>query len=292
VRAQLCEQFRHNSNEMPDTLFLLRLEHGNLSKLLRLIEDQLAAAEAGTPMDGELLSLACEYFADYPDQCHHPKEDLLYKLLSKRDPVSCSGLRDLSADHRRLHELTMAFAAAVRRMRDQPQSASTSPPDVMREFTEHYRRHMRDEEQRFFRLAEERLSKDDWDALDFAMFDRDDPLFDHAAEKRFSALSQRIETLAEQGKVRRSVSDAADGLRGLCGIESFNEAMKAARQPFRLARFAEGGYGLERDRELLLHVPECSAERAAWCAYCYLRGLGWPSIRQHSSALGTMAKGP
>jgi hypothetical protein len=45
---------------MPDTLFLLRLEHGNLSKLLRLIEDQLAAAEAGTPMDGELLSLACE----------------------------------------------------------------------------------------------------------------------------------------------------------------------------------------------------------------------------------------
>jgi hypothetical protein len=36
---------------MPNTLFLLRLEHGNLSKLLGLIEDQVAAADAGKPMD-------------------------------------------------------------------------------------------------------------------------------------------------------------------------------------------------------------------------------------------------
>jgi len=260
---------------MRDTLFLLRLEHGNLSKLLGLIEDQVAAADAGTPMDEELLNLACEYFSDYPDRCHHPKEDLVYKLLSKRDPDSCSGVRDVIAEHHRLHELTEAFAEAVHRVREQPRGAKPSPREVIREFTEHYRQHMRNEEERFFRLAEERLSKDDWDTLDFAMFDRDDPLFDHAAEKRFSALGQRIEALAEQGKARRSVFDAANGLRGLSGIESFNESMKSAGHSFRLARFAEGGFGLERDRELLLYVPECSAERAAWCAYCYLRGLGW-----------------
>ena len=258
---------------MADTLFLLRLEHGNLSKLLGLIEDQLAAAEAGTPMDEELLSLASEYFSDYPDRCHHPKEDLVYKLLSKRDPDSCSGLRDLLAEHRRLHELTEAFAKAVRHMREPPQAAKPHPPEVMREFTEHYRQHMRNEEERFFRLAEERLSKDDWDSLDFAMFDRDDPLFDHAAERRFSALGRRIERLAEQGRKRRSVFDAAGGLRELSGIESFNESMRSAGHLFRLARFAEGGYGVEHDHELLLYVPECSAERAAWCAYCYLRGL-------------------
>lgn len=269
---------------MPDTLFLLRLEHGNLSTMLGLIEDQVAAADAGTPMDAELLGLACEYFSDYPDRCHHPKEDLVYKVLSKRDPDSCAGVGDLPAEHRRLHELTGAFAEAVRRVREGPQAAEPSPRDVIREFTARYRQHMRDEEERFFRLAEERLSKEDWDTLDFAMFDRDDPLFDHAVEERFSALRQRIETLGEQGEARRSVVDAANGLRGLSGIESFNESMKSAGQPFRLARFAEGGYGLERGRKLLLYIPECSAERAAWCAYCYLRGLGWPSSRQHSSA--------
>jgi hypothetical protein len=116
------------------------------------------------------------------------------------------------------------------------------------------------------------------------MFERDDPLFDHVAEKRFGALRERIEAVAERGEARRRVIEAATGLRGLSGIDSFNEAMTSAQQHFRLVRFTEGGYGLEGDRELLLYIPECTPERAAWCAYCYLRGLGWPWIRQHSSA--------
>ena len=268
--------------EMPNTLFLLRLEHGNLSKLLGLIEDQVTAADAGRPADEELLRLASEYFCDYPDRCHHPKEDLVYQLLSKRDPDSCAGLRDLITDHRRLHELTEAFAQAVRRMRDEPNATEQPPREVIREFTKHYRQHMQDEEERFFRLAEERLSEDDWDTIDFAMFDRDDPLYDHAAEEHFSALRQRIETLAEQRTARRSIFDAANRLRDLSGLESFNEWMQSAGQPFRIARFAEGGYGLARDHELLLYVPECSAEQAAWCAYCYLRGLG----SEHSESTG------
>lgn len=255
---------------MSDTLFLLRLEHGNQSRLLGLLEDQVAAADAGRPMDEALLGLASEYFRDYPDRCHHPKEDLVYKLLSKRDPGSAAGLRDLVADHRRLHELALAFAAAVRQVGEEPQSAKPGPREVIREFAQHYRQHMREEEERFFPLAEARLSPDDWDTLDFAIFDRDDPLFDHAAEERFSALRQRIETLAAKGRALRAVLDAAEGLRGLTGVESFNESMRSAGQPFRLARFAKGGYGLERDRELLLYVPECPAEQAAWCAYCYL----------------------
>jgi len=269
---------------MSDTLFLLKLEHGNLSDLLGLIEDQVAAADAGMPMDEELLSLACEYFFDYPDRCHHPKEDLVYRRLSERDPDLRAGVRDLVTEHRRLHELTEAFAEAVHRLREEPQTAEPSAREVIREFTVRYRQHMRDEDERFFPLAWERLSKDDWDILDFAVFDRDDPLFDHAAEERFSVLRQRILTIAERGMARRLVIDAANGLRQLSGIESFNESMESAGEPFRLARFARGGYGLERNRKLLLYVPGCSSEQAAWCAYCYLRGLGWPWIQQHSSA--------
>jgi hemerythrin-like domain-containing protein len=261
---------------MPDTLFLLRLEHGNLSKLLGLIEDQVAAADKGAPMDLELLGMACEYFADYPDRCHHPKEDLVYRRLGERDPGARAGLRDLLAEHRRLHELTEGFAEAVRRMREDPHAAAPDPREVIREFTQRYRQHMREEDERFFPLAAERLTQDDWDTLDFTLLDGDDPLFDHAAEKRFAALRQRIDALAEERKERAAVREAAQGLRELTGIESFNASMRAAGQPFRLARFAEGGYGLEHDRKLLLYVPECAAEQAAWCAYCYLRGLGWP----------------
>ena len=268
---------------MRDTLCLLRLEHGNLGKLLELIEDQVALVTAGKRMDVELLRLAAEYFSDYPDRCHHPKEDLVYKLLRTRDPDACEGLRDLIADHRRLHELAEAFADAVHRPPRELQGEDSAARRVITEFTALYRQHIRLEEERFFRLAEERLSMDDWACLDFAIFDEDDPLFDHAAETRFARLRERIETLAEQGKARRSIFEAANGLRGISGIESFNQSMSSAGERFQLVRFTEGGYGLEGDRELLLYIPECSPERAAWCAYCYLRGVGWPWVPQRSS---------
>lgn len=264
---------------MRDTLFLLRLEHGNLGRLLGLIEDQVAAGDAGMQVDHELLRLASEYFTDYPDRCHHPKEDLVYKLMRRSRPDSCAGLGNLIAEHHRLHELAEAFAGAVRRLPEGPQDAESSPRAAILEFTQRYRQHMRDEEERFFRVAEERLSRDDWDSIDFAMFEEDDPLFDHVEEERFSALRERIETLAEQRKARRAIFEVGNALRGLSGIETFNDSMSSSGQPFRLARFAEAGYGLVSDHELLLYIPDCSPEQAAWCAYCYLRGRGWPLVR-------------
>jgi hemerythrin-like domain-containing protein len=265
---------------MSETLLLLRMEHENQSKLLQLIEDQVAAADAGAAMDQELLRLACEYFSDYPDRCHHPKEDLVYGLLSQRAPESCAGVRNLIAEHVRLHERTEAFAAALRLMREEPKAAEPAAREVIREFAQRYRQHMRDEEEQFFRLAEKRLLANDWASLDFAIFDRKDPLSEDAAEKHYSTLRQRIVAVARQGATRRSVHEAAKGLRELSGIDSFNDSMKKAVQPFRLAHLAEGGYGLQRDHELLLYLPECSEERAAWCAYCFLCGRGWPWIRQ------------
>ena len=178
------------------------------------------------------------------------------------------------ADHRRLRELTEAFIAAVRRLHQPPQDAEPNPQKAIREFTQHYRQHMRSEEEQFFRLAERRLSPSDWATLDFTLFDRDDPLFDHVAEARFTALRQRIEQAAEDRKARRSVLEVTQELRQLSGVESFNASMRSAGRPFRLARFAEGGFALERSGQLLLYVPECSEERAAWCAYCYLRAAG------------------
>ena len=167
---------------MPDTLLLLRLEHRNLSRLLGLIEDQVAAADAGAPLDKNLLGLAWEYFSDYPDLCHHPKEDLVYELLSKRDPGSCAGLKNLTSEHVRLRELTRTFGEAVRCLREAapspeaPQSAEAAAREVIRDFTRRYRQHMREEDEHFFPLAEQKLSKNEWATLDFAVFDRDDPL--------------------------------------------------------------------------------------------------------------------
>lgn len=222
---------------MPDTLLLLRLEHRNLSRLLGLIEDQVAAADAGAPLDKNLLGLAWEYFSDYPDLCHHPKEDLVYEFLSKRDPGSCAGLKNLTSEHVRLRELTRTFGEAVRCLREAapspeaPQSAEAAAREVIRDFTRRYRQHMREEDEHFFPLAEQKLSKNEWATLDFAVFDRDDPLA-NAAEHRFAALRQRIEEATKLGRARGHVLDAGNRLRALSGLESFNELMKSGGHRF------------------------------------------------------------
>jgi len=257
---------------MPDTLFLLRLEHGNQSKMLGLIDEQLAGAGAGERLDGELLGLVSEYFSDFPEQCHHPKEDLVFRRLGDRDPDACEGIRDLVEDHRQLQELTEAFAGAVRRLKEQPAEAGPAAVEAMQKFARHLRQHMEDEEKHFFRVAEERLSPEDWDSLDFRVFDRDDPLFEHAAEQRFQALRRRVEALASRSKSERSLHAACAELQQLSGIEDFNALMKSTGRGFRLARFAEGGYGLEHAGQLLLQLPESSPQTAAWCAHAYVSG--------------------
>jgi hemerythrin-like domain-containing protein len=257
---------------MPDTLFLLRLEHANQSSMLGLIDEQLTAADAGEPLDGELLGLVAEYFSDFPEQCHHPKEDLVYRRLAERDPASCDGIRDLVADHRQLQQLTKDFASAVHRLNDQPVAAQPAAQAAMQNFSRHLRQHLQDEEEHFFRLAEERLSPADWDSLDFTVFDRDDPLFEHAAEKRFQALRKRVDALASRSKTVHSLHAACSDLRQLASVEDFNGLMKSTGRQFRLARFAEGGYGLENAGELLFQLPECPPQTASWCAYAFVSG--------------------
>ena len=39
-----------------------------------------------------------------------------------------------------------------------------------------------------------------------------------------------------------------------------------------LVRHQEGGYGLELDGLAMMDIPECSEERAIWCADYFLQG--------------------
>jgi hemerythrin-like domain-containing protein len=58
-------------------LTMLQTEHRNLARLLDVAEGELLKIENGGDCDRELLRAVAEYRREYPEQCHHPKEDLL-----------------------------------------------------------------------------------------------------------------------------------------------------------------------------------------------------------------------
>jgi len=246
-------------------ILLLRLEHNRFDDLLDLIEDQLDHADLP---DRELLRNIVDYFSGYPERCHHPVEDLVYRKLRARNFVLASTVGDILQEHAETAELTRRFSKAVARMGDDTLTAELK--DIMQRFVDHYREHMFAEEKYFFTVALDTLSESDWNEVEFALFDRNDPLFDREVEERFSHLRGKIEDLAKKSYRRGAFLQQAKQLRELTSIHSFNEAMQKAGHGYRLLEHIGGGYGLQSAGQFVVDIPKCSPARAVWCAYYYV----------------------
>lgn len=184
---------------MADTLVFLQLEHRALLRMLHLIEDMCAILQRRGPVDGEFLTLVLDYFRDYPDTCHHPKEDLVLRHVQDRDPRAAHELLHVLGDHEELHDWTVEIAERAHLAR---RSRSLHDPgfvDELRRFAERYHAHLDDEDSNFFPVVRKCLKREDWDLIDFTMFDGDDPLYDPRAENRFRDLRTRIFDTAEGG---------------------------------------------------------------------------------------------
>lgn len=252
---------------MSEAIVLLQLEHRNADHLLKLIEEQ---QRGDAPADIGLLQDICTYFLDYPDQCHHPVEDRIYRKLLERDPAAGAKLSGLLEQHSDIANQTREFAAAVNRAAEHPRAGDRPLRDAMTRFVGCYRSHMIGEEKEFFPRALDALTDSDWTEVEHDLFDRRDPIFDHEAEHRFRRLREQIERDAIVTHQRAEHLRRARTLNSLTGVEAFNQFASAAGHAWRLVAHANGGYRLEHDGQVIIDIPKCDEIRAAWCAYYYL----------------------
>jgi hemerythrin-like domain-containing protein len=176
---------------MPDTILLLRLEHTNMNSLLDLVDEQLVKLERNSTLDYGVLRSILDYFSSYPDQCHHPKEELVFRKLQSRCPAALRAI-DLTRQHEQLIRTTERFALALSDLPEHVDASLKLLKNLMREFVAHNRDHMAMEEEHFFPLALRTLSQHDWEEIEFDLFDRADPLFDRSAEDRFRDLRDKV----------------------------------------------------------------------------------------------------
>jgi hemerythrin-like domain-containing protein len=98
---------------MPDAIMILQLEHRRIGKLLGLIQQQVTNIYRRAPVNNRLLQIAFEYLSDYPDQCHHSKEDVLYRKLVSRLPDLVPSLNNLAEEHEKLQDLTRNLCQVI-----------------------------------------------------------------------------------------------------------------------------------------------------------------------------------
>ena len=242
-----------------------------MARLLDWVDDQVRLLETGAAANHSLLNQAMYYLQNYPDQCHHPKEDLVFEMIARRDPEAAATVGDLIMEHKKITDLTIQVAAAVTRL-GTGSTEDLELREALRELTMEYRRHMEKEETVFFPRALEVLNRSDWASIDFELFDRDDPLFDHSQEQRFRELRESISRFSKRSQEITTARQEIKLLENLNGIEDFNESMERRGSQLRLVRFSESGFGLERQGNLLAYMPSLEEVQAIWCAYFYAKG--------------------
>jgi hemerythrin-like domain-containing protein len=177
---------------MPKLINILLDEHQNIEKLLGVLEHELEIFDRGERPDYEVLQTIIQYFQDYPERCHHPKEEMIFGRLMARDAAAAKRFGDVEAEHeieaRRLH----SFARAVDSILADQEFLRENFHLAMQEFIEHQRQHLKKEEQLLFPAAVKALRPEDWSEIDARLDDRKDPLFDVVVEEKFHNLQKTI----------------------------------------------------------------------------------------------------
>jgi hemerythrin-like domain-containing protein len=171
---------------------LLRDEHRDIEQLLKVLEDELKVFNRRERPDYEIIRAVIDYFQDYPDCCHHPKEDMIFERLKARDPLAAKRIGDAEAEHRQETERLDRVAEVVRNVLLDRDILRETFSKVMRDFIDHQRGHMAMEERSLFPAAASALRPQDWQEIDSKWNDKTETLFNAAMEEKCYSLRDRI----------------------------------------------------------------------------------------------------
>ena len=141
----------------------LQIEHDHILKTLNLLEMQfLDLCRGGTP-DYSLMRSIMVYIQEYPEQVHHPLEDMIYSILLERinrvDDVKL--IKELIAEHAELEADTRKLRKSLKLLK----SGNVSLDKIKKQlssFLVKQRQHMYIEEEKLHSLIQSVLTKKDW----------------------------------------------------------------------------------------------------------------------------------
>ena len=183
---------------------LLSREHRNIERLLAVLEHELDIFDRGDRPDYEVIRAIISYFEVYPEQYHHPQEDLVFAKLKTRDPAAAAKIGDLEREHKlgaeRLRRVVLAVDAVLAD-REMPRQNVDA---IIRDFIDRERRHILMEDEYFLPVALRALQPQDWTEIASTLTSHRDPLFSDGVEERFDALREHILRLEQEVEAERN----------------------------------------------------------------------------------------
>lgn len=179
---------------MKDILDKLHQDHINASKLLDIYEQQLEELKQGGSPDYLVMRDIMKYMNGYPDVVHHPLEEMIFEKLEEKDKELTDKIGKLYHEHSEIDDTGDVLAEILSKIA----AGQVTSLDVFLEKSEKYldlmRSHMNLEESEIFPKIRERVTEDDWEAVDLALAGHSDPLFGDKVEQEYRALYESITT--------------------------------------------------------------------------------------------------
>ncbi len=170
----------------------LHQDHLNFARLWDLLERELKIFKDGGQPDYGLVETILDYCINYPDLCHHPKEDIIFDKLMECDPATAKTIGDLKQEHENLITLTWRFSTAVSNILEDEQLPREWFMDIANNFLSSSRNHMQMEEVLFYPAARKCLTAEDWAELEASIENVEDPLFSADKQEKYLSLYQEI----------------------------------------------------------------------------------------------------
>src|SRR5215472_8627116 len=195
---------RHTVEDaMVEIIEILRQEHRNIEKLLRVMEQELSVFDRGGRPDYEVFGAVIEFFKKYPDSCHHPKEDVIYDKFKARAPGRAASIADLQAEHREGAVRLRRVAQAIDSVLNDQELLRESVDRIVRDFIDNERKHIALEDGVIFPAIVDTLQPGDWAEIALTLADRYGPPSEADFEEQFSTLRRDILELEEAAVARR-----------------------------------------------------------------------------------------
>ena len=189
---------------MVEIIDTLQQEHRNLEKLLQVMEQELEIFDRGERPNYETLGAVIEFFKNYPDTCHHPKEDIIYEKFKSVSPKRAALIADLQAEHREGAKRLSCVAHVIESVLNDQELERASVDRIVRDFIQNERKHIALEDEVIFPAIVETLRPIDWAEIAMKIADRYGPPSDTDFEEQYSTLRRNILDMEQSAEASRS----------------------------------------------------------------------------------------
>ncbi len=177
---------------MSESIVLWHAEHRHFSRLLDLLERQVAAFHADNEPNFELMLDLVSYLRYFPDRYHHAREDVAFARLAERDPSMKPVVDRLLQEHRVIAAAGAELLGYLQRVVDDVVVERAKVEAAAATYLVYYRRHLALEDRDVAPRAEEVLTPEDWQAIVAAVPHGPDPLFGEDPDERYRQLRRQI----------------------------------------------------------------------------------------------------